>query len=140
MMHLVSRRAGGEPSATPPGADGLTVLDRRQAIALVRNVSFGRRNRPVHDLLEALSAAGTEGIAGESLRTRLRLKDARQVRRLIDWATQLVQLVTHDERARLAQHSSDADVYSLHPITRENLHAIFARLGRSARGEAPLWE
>jgi hypothetical protein len=143
MSWLALRQTEAGSAAEMAGAaaeSDAAALGWEQAVALVRNVSFGRRNRPVHDLLEALSAAGTEGISGESLRTRLRLKDARQVRRLIDWATQLVQLVTHDERARLAQHSSDADVYSLHPITRENLHAIFARLGRSARGEAPLWE
>src|SRR5690242_1763683 len=143
MGWLVSPQRETGPSAETAGAAAegdAAVLDWQQAVALVRNVSFGRRTRPLHDLLEALSAAGTDGISGESLRTRLRLKDAGQVRRLIDWATQLVQLVTHDDRARLATHSPIPDAYSLHPVTCDNLRGIFARLARSGPGEAPLWE
>ena len=60
MSWLALRQMEAGSSAEMAGAaaeSDAAALGWEQAVALVRNVSFGRRNRPVHDLLEALSAA-----------------------------------------------------------------------------------
>jgi len=146
LAYLATRR-----KAVPAGArrrrgdiaavvyEGLAVLDRSQAIALVREVSFGRELKGVHDLLEALSYE-TDGDAPgrDRLARLLQLDDARHLRRYFAAVKRLLGRLTHDA-APLMRYSRHTRSYLVHPITRANLREVFARLARSGEGEEPLW-
>ena len=54
--------------------------------------------------------------------------------------TRLVDLVTHDPEAQLVSYSRTEGRYVVHPLTREILRDVLARLARSGKGEEPLWE
>jgi len=119
--------------------DGLAVLDRDQAIALVRNVSFGRKLQGLHDLLEAL-AYEKDGNAPspESLARLLKLDDVRHLRRYFDTIRRLLKQVTRDV-APIMRYSRRTETYLVHPITRTSLREVFAQLARSGEGEEPPW-
>jgi hypothetical protein len=129
------RRADGE-SAT---FDDLAMLDRSQAVALVRNVSFGRELKGLHDLLEAL-AHDTDGEAPgpERLARLLKLDDRRHLRRYFGAIKRLLKPVIHDA-VPLARYSRRTGTYLVHPITRASLREVFAQLARSGEGVEPPW-
>lgn len=110
------------------------VLGEAQAFALLRHVSFGRRHRPLHDLLRVLAEEGTAAAPLSQLSL-----DEEQLRRRLQVLDRLVQLVTHDRKARLVAAAPEGG-YALHPRTRALLRDIFARLGRSGEREEALWE
>jgi hypothetical protein len=119
--------------------EGLAVLDRGQAIALVRNVSFGRPLKGLHDLLEAFSyEKDGEAPGHERLARLLKVDDPRHLRRYFDAIKRLLKPVTH-AAAPLARYSRHSRTYVVHPITRASLREVFAQLARSGEGEEPLW-
>lgn len=129
------------PTAVAPAAElaprdeqNRVVLDEPQAMALLRHVSFGRRHRPLYDLLRFLAKEGT--LAAPVAELGL---DERQLRRRAQVLDRLVQLLTRDRKARLVAPTSDGRL-SPHAQTRAVLQDIFERLDRSSAEEASLWE
>jgi hypothetical protein len=118
---------------------GLAVLDRDQAMALVRTLSFGRKLRDLHDLLEALAyEKDADAPDPERLARLLKLDDARRLRRYFDAARRLVKQVTKDA-APLLRYSRRTGTYLVHPTTRASLREVFAQLAQSGEGEEPPW-
>lgn len=146
LAYLATRRKAAPASARRRRGDigravyeGLAVLDRGHAIALVRDVSFGRELKGLHDLLEAF-AYETDGDAPgrDRLARLLKLDDARHLRRYFDAIKRLLGRVMHDA-APLMRYSRSTGTYLVHPITRASLREVFAQLARSGEGEEPLW-
>jgi hypothetical protein len=134
---VVARRRGADAESTR--LEGLAVLDRSQAIALVRSVSFGRQLKGLHDLFEAFSyEKDGEAPGPERLARLLKVDDPRHLRRYFDAIKRLLKPVTRDT-ARLARYSRRNGTYLVHPITRASLREVFAQLARSGEGEEPLW-
>jgi hypothetical protein len=136
-----SAAAGEAPAAerTLP-AKQLAILDQRQAIALIRSVSFGSSVRILRELLEALAyEKDSDAPAPAQLIKVLRLKDERQLQGHLNALARLVELATHDPSARLARHSRRKGVYVVEPLTREILRKEFSRLAQTGEGEEPLW-
>jgi hypothetical protein len=115
--------------------EGRVVLDEAQAFALVRHVSFGRRHRPLHDLLRVLAR---EPAAAAPL-PQLGSIDERQLQRRVQILDRLVQLVTRDRKARLVAAVAGGG-FAVHRQTRIVLRDIFDRLDRSGVQEEALWE
>ncbi len=147
LAYLATRRKG----SSPPGANrrrgeaeseklaGLAVLDSGQAIALIRNVSFGHKLKGLHDLLEALSYEEDGDAPGPDRLVRLlNIDDSGHLRRYFDAIKRLLKLVAHDA-GPLARYSRQSGTYLVHPITRASLREVFAQLARSGEGEEPLW-
>jgi hypothetical protein len=144
LAYLATRRRaspGGRRHRAAEGAayEGLAVLDHNQAIALVRDVSFGRELQGLHDLLEALSYE-RDGDAPdpERLTRLLKVDEARHLRRYFDAVSRLMKRVVHDA-APLMRYSRRTGTYLVHPITRASLREVFVQLARSGEGEEPLW-
>lgn len=146
LAYLATRKPAAPSGARRRRADGesatfvdLAMLDRGQAVALVRNVSFGRELKGLHDLLEAL-AYDTDGEAPgpERLARLLKLDDRRHLRRYFEAIKRLLKPVIHDA-APLARYSRRTGTYLVHPITRASLREVFAQLARSGEGEEPPW-
>jgi hypothetical protein len=118
---------------------GLSVLDARQAITLVRNVSFDPELRGLHDLLEALSYEGDGDAPGPDHLVRLlKVDDSRHLRRFFEGLKRLLKPLTADP-APLVRYSRGTGTYIVHPVTRASLREVFAQLARSGEGEEPLW-
>lgn len=132
-----ARRRRGEGESAK--FDGLAVLDPGQAVALVRNVSFGRDLKGLHDMLEALGY-DTDGKAPgpERLERLLKLDDRRHLRRYFDAIKRPLKQVTQDA-APLARYERRTGTYLVHPITRASLREVFTQLARSGEGEEPPW-
>jgi hypothetical protein len=129
------RRADAESASF----EGLAVLDRGQAIALVRSVSFGRPLKGLHDLLEAFSyEKDGEAPGPERLARLLKVDDPGHLRRYFDAIKRLLKQVTHDTMP-LARYSRRTGTYSVHPVSRASLREVFDQLARSGEGEEPLW-
>lgn len=119
--------------------DGLAVLDRDQAIALVRNLSFGREWKGLHDLLETLAyEKDSDAPSPEHLARLLKLADTRHLRRYFEAIRRLLKQVMPDI-APLARYSRPNRTYLVHPMTRANLREVFAQLAQSGEGEEPPW-
>lgn len=146
LAYLATRRKGSPPGTSRRRGEaeseklaGLAVLDSGQAIALIRNVSFGHRLKGLHDLLEALSYEKDGDAPGPDRLTRmLEVDDSRHLRRYFDAIKRLLKPVMHDA-APLARYSRQSGTYLVHPVTRANLREVFAQLARSGEGEEPLW-
>jgi hypothetical protein len=147
LAYLATRRKGAAPSSArrqrgdseSATFDGLAVLDRGQAVALVRNVSFGRELRGLHQLLEALAyQADGEAPGPERLARLLKLDDRRHLRRYFDAIKRLLKQVT-DDTVPLARYSRRTGGYLVHPTTRASLREVFAQLAGSGEGEEPPW-
>jgi hypothetical protein len=146
LAYLATRRKRAAPSGARRRGDvesakfdDLAVLDRGQAVALVRNVSFGRELKGLHDLLEAL-AYQTDGEAPgpERIARLLKLDARRHLRRYFDATKRLLKQVT-SETVPLARYSRRSGTYLVHPTTRASLREVFAQLARSGEGEEPPW-
>lgn len=125
----------------PEPAEQLAILDRAQALALIRNVSFGGGERVSHDLLRALAyEKDDEAPTVNQLISQLDLKNEQQLRDVLNGLTRLVRLVTHDPAAQFARLSGPDRGFVVHPISRDILRNAFAILGRSGEQEEPLWE
>lgn len=140
LAYLATRR-----KSSPPGAgrrrgevvsekpDGLAVLDSGQAIALIRNVSFGHKLKGLHDLLEALSYEGERDAPGpDRLARLLNVDDSGHLRRYFDAIKRLLKRVTHDA-APLARYSRQSGTYLVHPITRASLPGGVCPIGTLQR-------
>lgn len=147
LAYLAARRKPPAPSGakrrrsiTESGMfDRLVVLDREQAIALVRSVSFGRQLKGIHDLLEALSyEKDGDAPSPEHLARLLKFGDTRHLRRYFDAIRRLLKQVTHDI-VPLMRYSRRTRTYLVHPTTRASLREVFAQLARSGEGEEPPW-
>ena len=109
------------------------MLDRSQAIVLVRGVSFGRQLKGLHDLLEAFSyERDGEAPGPERLARLLKVDDPRHLRRYFEAIKRLLKPVTHDT-VPLARYSRRCRTYMVHPTTRASLREVFAQLGRRRR-------
>jgi hypothetical protein len=130
-------RGSRETSAGP--YEGLAVLDRSQAIALLRAVSFGAEERGVHDLIEAL-AYGEEAQAPGSahLAQTLELEDSRHLQRLLAAIRRRLRSVTRDVLP-LVRYSRPSRTYIVHPRTRASLREVFAEMVRPEAGSEPPW-
>jgi hypothetical protein len=147
LAYLATRRKALPPARagrqTGPGdagvLDGLAVLNESQAIALIRNVSFGPRLKGLHALLEALAYGEDADAPGpDRLAHLLKVDDPRHLRRYFAATRRLLKRVVHDA-APLARYSRRTGKYLVHPTTRASLREVFTRLARSGEGEEPLW-
>jgi len=141
--YLAARRKGGGRRQAAVGEgptfQGLAVLDRATAIALVRDVSFGHELKGLHDLLEAFSYEDEGDAPGpERLVHLLKLDGARQLRRYFNAITRLLKRTTR-QTAPLARYSRHSRTYVVHPTTRASLREVFAQLAQSGEGEEPPW-
>ena len=128
-------------SPKPGAAEGITILKREQLLALIRNVSFGRRTRQLHDLVAALAyEKDSEAPTKEQLIAALGLANARQLQRNLAELSRLVKRVTGDRTAELARYSKATGSYVVLPVAREILRNLLNQLARSGEGEEPLWE
>jgi hypothetical protein len=146
LAYLATRRKSAAPSAgrrrgTGESAqfDGLAVLDRDQAMVLVRQVSFGHKLKDLHDLLEALSyEKDGDAPSRERLARLLKLDGARHLRRYFEAIRRLLKRATKDA-APLLRYSRRSGTYLVHPITRASLREVFAGLAQPGEGEEPPW-
>ena len=146
LAYMATRRKVHPGGATRRRADaqsarfeGFAVLDRSQAIALVRGVSFGRQLKGLHDLLEAFSyERDGEAPGPERLARLLKVDDPRHLRRYFEAIKRLLKPVMHNT-VPLARYSRRCRTYVVHPTTRASLREVFAQLARSGEGEEPLW-
>lgn len=130
------RRHGTADSAN---FDGLAVFDRGQAVALVRNVSFGRELKDLHELVEALSyEKDSDAPQPGHLVRLLKVEDTSHLRRYFALLKRLLKGATHDA-APLMRYSRRTGTYQVHPITRASLREVFAQLASSGEGEEPPW-
>lgn len=138
------RKAGSSGPGRHRAGEGaededLVVLDREQAITLIRNLSFGREQKSLHDLLEVLAyEKESDAPNTEQLARSLRLDDTRRLRRYFD-AIKLLQGRLGLGVAPLARYSRRSRAYLVHPITRATLREVFAQLAQSGEGEEPPW-
>src|SRR5690606_19353739 len=92
---LLARLLPSAPAPTagvaPRDEQDRVVLDEPQAMALLRHVSFGRRHRPLYDLLRFLAKEGA--LAAPIAELGL---DERQLRRRAQVLDRLVQLLARD--------------------------------------------
>jgi len=147
LEYVATRRKAMKPSAPrrpreaaeSPPSEGLAVLDRAQAVSLLRNVSFGRGAKSVHDLLEAL-AYDRDVNAPEpaDLVRLLKLNDRRDLRRHFAAIRRLLRQMTHDA-APVTRYSRSRAAYIVHPATRASLREVFGELVRPEAGEEPPW-
>lgn len=127
------------PSAGAPRFEGLAVLDRGQAIALLRSVSFGRELKGLHDLLEALAYdkdADAPKLLG--LMRMLQLDHRRGLQRYFAAIRRRLKSVTRGG-APLLRYWRRGDAYLVHPATRASLREVLAQLAQSGEGEEPAW-
>ena len=125
--------------AESPVYAGLAVLRRDEAVALVRNVSFGRALKGLHDLLAAFAyGKDADAPSPERLTRLLKLDDPRHLRRYFDAIKRLLKQVTVDA-APLTRYSRRTGTYLVNPITRASLREVFAQLASSGEGEEPSW-
>lgn len=135
----VPRAAGRRRGPAGHATIDLAVLDRDQAIALVRNVSFGHSLQGLHDLLKALSyEQDGDAPKPEQLARLLKVEDSRHLRRYFDAIKRLLKR-TMDDTAPLARYSRRTGTYLVDPLTRASLREVFIQLARSGEGEEPLW-
>ena len=136
------RKSGGVRRPTNGGGtafEGLAVLDRARAADLVRNVSFGRELKGLHDVLEALSyQKDTDAPGADRLARLLKLDEPRQLRRYFTAIRRLLRRTTGDTMP-LARYSRRDRAYLVHPTTRASLAQVFAQLAQSGEGEEPPW-
>jgi hypothetical protein len=146
LAYLATRRKSAAPSAgTRRGAgeskifDGLAVLDRDQAMELVRQVTFGEEFKGLHELLAALSYEKDADAPGpERLARLLKLDDARHLRRHFNAIRRLLKQ-SAKLTAPLLRYSRRTRSYLVQPITRANLRQVLAGLAQSGEGEEPPW-
>jgi len=147
LAYLATRRKRPAPSAIKPRHaaaesaefDGLAVLDRDQAIALVRSVSFGRDVKGLHDLLEAMAyEKDSDAPNPDQLARLLKIDDRRHLRRPFTAVRRMLKQVTGDI-APLLRYSRRTGTYLVHPITRASLREVFAQLAQSDEGVEPPW-
>jgi hypothetical protein len=142
LAYLATRRKpSGESRSAEPRAnfEGLAVLNRDQALKVVRSITFGRKLQGLHELLEIL-AYEQEGEAPgpDRLARSLKLDDKRHLRRYFNAIRRLLKEVT-GEAAPLLLYSPQTRTYLVHPITRASLREVFAGLAQSGEGEEPPW-
>jgi hypothetical protein len=136
-----ARGRGGEQRGSAGAApfEGLAVLDRGQAMELVRDVSFGQKRRDLHDLLEALAyETDADAPVPDRLARLLHLDDTRHLRRYFDAIRRLLRQST-EQTAPLLRYSRGTRSYLVHPVTRGSLREVFAGLAKSGEGEEPPW-
>ncbi len=147
LRYLAARRKSSPRRGADerPGAgesapfEGLAVLDRDQASVLIRNVSFGRKLRGLHDLLEALAyQTDRDAPDPERLSRLLKLDDVRHLRRYFAAVRRLLKEVAKDS-APLLRYSRRTGSYLVHPVTRASLREVFTGLAQSGEGEEPPW-
>lgn len=143
--YLTTRRKAASATAgrrrAGKGAEfgDLAVLDRDKAITLVRNLSFGREQKGLHDLLEMLAyEKDSHAPDPERLARLLKLDDTRHLRRYFEAIRRRVKQITLGD-APLARYSRRSRTYLVHPTTRASLREVFAQLARSGEGEEPPW-
>ncbi len=122
-------------------AEGLAVLERRQAIELVREVSF----LPEGDALLALLKAFARGrkVLGPSyaeLGKSIGARNKRTLDRHLDTLNRIVEKSTGAKAGRLWRHSARERAYRIHPATRQILRDVLDQLSRAGEHEEPLWE
>jgi hypothetical protein len=106
---------------------------------LLRNVSFGRKAKALHDLLEALAySKDADAPEPAGLVRLLKLDDRRHLQRQFAAIRRLLRPVTN-EAAPLARYSRSRAAYIVHPATRASLRNVLADLARSGEGEEPPW-
>lgn len=147
LAYMATRRKAPPPGKGPRrqgAADsgnvaGLAILDHGQAVALVRNVSFGRELKDLHELLEALSyEKDIDAPQPGHLVRLLKVEDTSHLRRYFAMLKRLMKQVTHDA-APLMRYSRRTGSYLVHPGTRASLREVFAQLALSGEGEEPPW-
>lgn len=149
LLDYVAARREGRPATQPrrlrPRSAGvstkdLVTLNPREAGVLVRSVSFGRKARALHELLEALAYdKDADAPAPDALLARLNLDDRGELQRLFTAIKRLMGRASA-QRAPLARYSRARRAYIVHPSTRANLREVFAGLAlRLAASEEPPW-
>jgi len=122
-------------------AEGLAVLQRPQAIELVREVSF----RPEGNALLAILRAFARGkrVLGPSyneLGKSIGAGKKRLLARHLDTLNQIAQKAAGAKSGRLWRHSANDRAYRIHPETRQVLSEVLDQLSRAGEHEEPLWE
>ena len=122
-------------------AEGLVVLQRSQAIELVREVSF----RPEGNALLAILRAFSRGkrVLGPSynaLGKSIGAGNKRLLDRHLDTLNQIAQKAAGTKAGRLWRHSASDRAYRVHPETRQVLSDVLDQLSRAGEHEEPLWE
>ncbi len=146
LAYLATRRkrppSGSRPRPTAAESgvfDDLAVLSHDQAVALVRNVSFGRELKGLHDLLAAFAYEKDAGAPRpEALVRLLKLENPRHLRRYLTAVKRVLKQVTGDI-APITRYSRRTGAHLVHPITRARSREVFAQLAQSGEGEEPPW-
>jgi hypothetical protein len=137
--HLFSFLGG----AWPPADDHSTepaVLNREQATALLREISFHGAGARLHALLHRLAYADAARPPSRERLTEALEDEGGHLGRYLGSLNRMTAKVTGHPGARLCAHQKDADTYTVAPATRELLRELLATIKASGKHEEPLWE
>jgi hypothetical protein len=134
-VHLAGVHGPGEH-----GREAGTQLDREQATALLREVSFHPAGDSLWPLLEHLaSGKGARPPTRERLMEALK-EDSPQLGRHLASLDRLTAKVIGRPGVRLCAHDRTDDSYAMHAATRQLVRELLATMNASGRKEEPLWE
>ena len=116
------------------------VLNRSQALGLVREVSFGRNRKALRTILQKIAHPdSTRPPTVQRIAKALRI-DVDRVRAHLNGITRTVRRLTDNKTARLFRFKGSEGVCDLHPDTRHALREVLAALERAGEREEALWE
>lgn len=122
------------------GKEAYVVLDRVQALGLLREVSFGRDQKALRTILKKLAYGKlAEAPTVQDIAKAVR-GSARNVQSHLKSITGIVRRLTGDQTANLYRLRSDLGTYELHPATRRALRQVMDELVHAGEGEEVLWE
>jgi hypothetical protein len=121
--------------------EGLAVLQRPQAIELVREASFRPEGKALLSILRAFGRGKKVlGPGYDELAKSVGARNKRMLDRHLNTLNQLVQTATGTKAGRLWRHSASERAYRAHPATRQVLREVLEQLSRAGEHEEPLWE
>jgi hypothetical protein len=116
-------------------------LDRSQATALLREISFHRDGKVLHAMVRRLAYKNeTEPPTRHQLADALPSEAKERLPRHLAALNRIAGRLAKPRGAKLWRYRRAADAYVVHPATRKALRDLIPVLARSGKSEEPLWE
>ena len=115
-------------------------LNREQAIALLREVSFHPAGARLKALIDRLAYADTARPPSKRRLIEALNEDGGRLGRYVATLNRLTSKVTGRPKARLCEYHKLTDGWSTHAATRAILRELLSTMKASGAREEPLWE
>ena len=115
-------------------------LDREQAIALLREVSFHRAGARLRLLVDRLAYADAARAPSRDRLVEVLEDDGEHLGRYLGALNRIMARVTKHSSARLCEHQKETDTYTVPAASRKILRELLTTMKTSGRGEEPLWD